>query len=365
MPEKADYLIVGAGLSGAIMAQELASDPRRKIIVIDRRPHIAGNCHDYYDKHGILVHAYGPHAFHTSDAEVWQYLNRFSKWRRYPHMVEACIRGKYYPLPINIGTLSKYFGVKLNRRTAPAFVEKLRVPDADTSNSEGIMLSLVGREIYEAFFKYYTRKQWGRWPSEMDASVCARIPIRFNYDARYSADTYLGIPTRGYDVLVQNLLDRQNIEVRLSTEFETARREIPHKKLIYTGQLDAYYGYRFGHLPYRSLRFKFETHRGFYQNTAQVNYPAALRPAYTRIIEFKRMTGQKHPLTTISKEYPSATGEPLYPVLTPETRALYARYRKLADREKNVYFLGRLAQYHYCDMWLACRNALDLAKKLA
>lgn len=359
-----DYLIVGAGLAGGTLAERLACDSNKKILLVDRRDHIGGNTFDYYNEHEILVHRYGPHIFHTNSKEVFKYMSRFTQWRHYEHRVLASVDGMQVPIPINLTTINMLYGLDLNSEQVEFFFQSKAEKKGKIRTSEDVVLSKVGKELYEKFFKGYTKKQWDLDASELDASVTSRIPIRFNSDDRYFTDIYQAIPLHGYTRMFENMLGHPNIEVLLNTDYKEIIDFIPFKEMIYTGPIDYFYDNCYGKLPYRSLEFKFETvDVEKYQNTGTVNYPN--EHSYTRITEFKYLTGQKHLKTTIAYEFPIADGDPYYPIPRKENGILYKKYRQLAEREKNVYFAGRLATYKYYNMDQVVAQALTLYKKLA
>jgi UDP-galactopyranose mutase len=358
-----DYLIVGAGFAGSVLAERLASQANKKVLILDKREHIAGNAYDYYNNDGILIHKYGPHIFHTNSKEVFNYLDQFTEWRPYEHRVLASVDGQLVPIPINLDTINKLYGLNLNS----AQVEEFFASKAETLNriktSEDVVVSKVGRELYEKFFRGYTRKQWDLDPSELDASVTARVPTRTNRDDRYFTDTFQAMPLYGYTAMFQKMLSHPNIKVMLNTDYKEVIDLIPHKKVIYTGPVDAYFDYCYGKLPYRSLEFKFETvDKEYFQPTGTVNYPN--EQAFTRITDFKYLTGQKHPKTAIVYEFPRAEGDPYYPVPRPENAEVYKKYQQLADTMTNTYFVGRLATYKYYNMDQVVAQALTLFKKI-
>jgi UDP-galactopyranose mutase len=332
--------------------------------LIDRRQHIAGNAYDEHDQHGVLVHRYGPHIFHTNGARIFEYLSRFTEWRPYEHRVRGVVDGRAYPFPINRDTLNQLYGLSLDEKGAEDFFERVREPRDPVRTSEDVVLNSVGRDLYDKFFLNYTRKQWGLDPSELKAGVAARIPVRTNTDDRYFTDTYQAMPLHGYTKMFEAMLDHPNITVELGVDFEDVRDHVKRDHTVYTGPIDAYFGYRFGHLPYRSLRFEHEhlpdTER--FQETGTINYPND--HAYTRITEFKHLTGQKHTGTSIVREYPQAEGDPYYPVPREENEALFKRYEELAKAERDVTFVGRLAQYRYYNMDQVVGAALAAAKRL-
>jgi UDP-galactopyranose mutase len=344
-----DYLIVGAGFAGSVLAERLASQCGAKVLICDKRPHIAGNAYDHYDDHGLLVHKYGPHIFHTSCARIFEYLSKFTKWRPYEHRVLASVEGKLLPFPINVDTVNQLYGLSLTPDQAGAYFAKVAEPIKHPLNSEEAVVGKIGRDLYTKFFRNYTRKQWGLDPSELDAAVAARVPARTNRDDRYFTDEYQAMPRHGYTRLFENMLDHRNISIVLNSDYRDVAREVAHREMIYTGPIDAFFDCRYGKLPYRSLDFKFETHavRRF-QPAAVVNYPND--HAYTRITEFKYLTGQLHHETSIVYEFPTAEGEPYYPVPRAENAELYAKYKALAEATPNVRFVGRLATYRYYNM---------------
>lgn len=361
-----DVLIVGAGFAGAVMAERLATDGGKKVLVIDRRPHIAGNAYDLPNEDGILYHLYGPHIFHTNSEEIFDYLSNFTEWRAYEHRVLADVRGQLVPMPINRTTLNKLYGLDLQTdEEAEAFLESRAEPVAEIKTSADVVVSKVGRELYETFFQGYTRKQWGMDPSELDKSVTSRVPTRTNTDDRYFTDSFQAMPLEGFTKMFERMLAHPNIELRLGVEWEEVRREVSFDKLVFTGPIDEYFGYRYGKLPYRSLQFRHETKdQEWFQPVAVVNYPAEDVP-YTRITEYKYLTGQEAPKTSITYEYPSAEGDPYYPIPRPENQALFKRYEALALAEPDVIFVGRLATYRYYNMDQVVGQALATYRRFA
>ena len=358
-----DWLIVGAGFAGSVLAERLAADAGLRVLVVEQRNHIGGNAFDHNDDAGVLVHRYGPHIFHTNSQKVFSYLGRFTDWRPYEHRVLASVDGRLVPIPINLDTLNELYGLKLSAHGAEEFLASLAEPRERIRTSEDVVVSKIGQELYRKFFRGYTRKQWGLDPSELDASVTARVPTRTNRDARYFTDTYQAMPKHGYTRMFQRMLAHPNIKLLLNTRFEEIRDVIKVRRIIYTGPIDAYFEFRFGRLPYRSLEFRFETlQQEQFQRTGTVNYPN--EHAYTRITEFKHLTGQQHPATTVVYEYPQAEGDPYYPVPRPENQELYRRYRELADRLPDVHFVGRLATYRYYNMDQVVAQALKTYETL-
>jgi UDP-galactopyranose mutase len=358
-----DFLIVGAGFAGSVLAERLASVSNQKVLIIDQRDHIGGNAYDHYNKDGILIHKYGPHIFHTNSKKVFDYLGLFTAWRPYEHRVLASVDGQLVPIPINLNTINKLYGLNLNCSEVEAFFESKAEKKGRVLTSEDVVVSKVGRELYEKFFKYYTRKQWDLDPSELDASVTARVPTRTNKDDRYFTDTYQAMPLYGYTRMFQKMLSHPNIKIMLNTDFREIADVIPFKSMIYTGPIDAYFNYCYGRLPYRSLEFKFETHdTPLFQTTGTINFPN--EHAYTRITEFKYLTGQNHNKTSIVYEYPQSEGDPYYPIPRPENAEIYKKYLGLANAMTTTYFTGRLATYKYYNMDQVVAQSLTLFEKI-
>jgi UDP-galactopyranose mutase len=365
--ERYDYLIVGAGFAGSVLAERLASQHGARVLVIDRRPHIAGNAYDEPNEAGILYHKYGPHIFHTNSDAVVDYLSQFTRWRPYEHRVLAVVRGQQVPIPINRTTLNKLFDLDLKTdEEAADYLASRAEPVDDIQTSEDVVVNAVGRELYELFFQGYTRKQWGLDPSELDKSVTARIPTRTNTDDRYFTDTFQAMPADGYTAMFGKILENPLIEVRTGVDFRELKdhwQDIADH-LIYTGPIDEYFDHRFGKLPYRSLKFDHKTlEQERFQPTGTVNYPSPDVP-YTRISEYKHLTGQDAPVTTVTYEYPSAEGDPYYPIPRAENQALFKRYEALGDATEGVTFVGRLATYRYYNMDQIVGQALATFKKL-
>ena len=359
-----DYLIVGAGFAGSVLAERLARGSNKKVLLCDRRPHIGGNAYDHYNEDGILVHKYGPHIFHTNSREVFEYLSRFTEWRPYQHRVRASVDGQIVPIPINLDTINTLYGLKLTSFEVSDFFKKVAEPREQIRTSEDVVINSVGRELYEKFFKNYTRKQWGLDPSELDACVTARVPTRTNRDDRYFTDTYQAMPLHGFTHMFENMLDHPNIKILLNCDYREIEKEIPYREMIYTGPVDAFFGYCYGKLPYRSLEFKHETHNvPTFQSAPVVNYPN--EQLYTRVTEFKYLTGQEHPKTSIVYEFPKSEGDAYYPVPRKENAEIYARYKALADRTPEVHFVGRLATYKYYNMDQIVAQALTTYSKIA
>ena len=359
-----DYLVVGAGLAGGVLAERIANGMGKRVLIIDKRNHIGGNTFDYHDAAGILVHKYGPHIFHTNSAEVMQYLSKFTGWRDYEHRVLARVDGKLLPIPINLDTIEGLYGLSLDAAGMREFLLSRAVNISQIRTSEDIVVSRVGRELYQKFFQGYTRKQWGLDPSELDSSVAGRIPVRFDRDDRYFTDTYQAMPKEGFTRMFERMLDSPNIDIQTSIDYREILAIYPGIPTIFTGPVDEYFDYRFGPLPYRSLEFKHETYaQEQFQSAAVINYPNDHE--YTRVTEFKYLTGQTASSTSVVYEYPRTEGDPYYPIPRPENGALYARYKELADRTSGVHFVGRLATYKYYNMDQVVAQALVTYRKLS
>jgi UDP-galactopyranose mutase len=360
-----DYLIVGAGFAGSVLAERLASQHGARILLIDRREHVGGNAYDEPDAAGILYHKYGPHIFHTNAQAVVDYLSQFTEWRPYEHRVLAQVRGQLVPIPINRTTLNKLFDAGLETdEDAAAYLASRSEPVDEITTSEDVVINAVGRELYELFFRGYTRKQWGLDPSELDKQVTSRIPTRTNTDDRYFGDTFQAMPLHGYTRMFEAMLDNPLIEKRLGADYRDVRDEVEADHIIYTGPIDEYFDFRFGKLPYRSLRFDHQTlEQERFQDVAVVNYPSEDVP-FTRISEYKHLTGQEHPKTTITYEYPAAEGDPYYPIPRPENQELFKRYEALADATEGVTFVGRLATYRYYNMDQIVGQALATFRRM-
>ncbi len=359
-----DYIVVGAGFAGAVLAERLATSLGKRVLVVDKRNHIGGNAYDEFNADGILVHPYGPHIFHTASEKVVEYLSRFTEWRPYEHRVLASVDDKFLPIPINLDTINTLYGLDLDAEGMEAFLAERAESREEIRTSEDIVVSKVGRELYEKFFRNYTRKQWGMDPSELDSSVAGRIPVRLNRDDRYFSDAFQAMPLEGYTRMFERMLANPKITVMTGTDYREILGEVGYRKMIYTGPIDEFFDFRFGRLPYRSLRFQHETHdQEQLQPVGVLNYPND--HAYTRVTEFKHLTGQEHPKTSIVYEYPMAEGDPYYPVPRPENARLYDMYRELAEATPDVYFCGRLANYRYFNMDQVVAQALHLFRNIA
>ncbi|MBG9387625.1 UDP-galactopyranose mutase [Caenimonas aquaedulcis] len=358
-----DYLIVGAGFAGSVLAERLANDMGQRVLVVDKRPHIGGNAYDRYDDAGVLIHPYGPHIFHTNSEDVFDYLSRFTQWRPYQHRVLASVDGQLVPMPINLDTINKLYGLSLTSFEVEKFFESVAEKKDEIKTSEDVVVSKIGRELYNKFFRGYTRKQWALDPSELDSSVTARVPTRTNRDDRYFADKFQAMPLHGYTRMFERMLDHPNIKVMLNTDYREIEEIMPWRRMVYTGPIDAFFDHKYGKLPYRSLRFEHTTiHQEKFQDVGTVNYPNDY--AYTRISEFKHITGQTHASTSVVREYPCAEGDPYYPVPRPENAALYKRYEAEAEATPHVVFVGRLATYRYYNMDQVVGQSLAAYRKL-
>ena len=358
---KIDILVVGAGFAGCVIAERMAS-AGKSVLVIERREHIGGNAYDEQDAAGVLVHRYGPHIFHTNATRVVEYLSRFTDWHPYEHRVLSFVEGKLYPMPINRTTINTLHGLSLDEAGVVAYLDSVREHREQIRNSEDLVLSSVGRELCDLFFRNYTRKQWGLDLSQLSSTVAGRIPVRTNDEDRYFTDSFQKMPRDGYTSMFRNMLDHPNITLELGTRYQQIAPRIVASELYYSGPIDEFYDFRFGRLPYRSLRFEHE-HLPIveqFQQVGTVNYPNDYD--FTRITEFKHLTGQKHPGTSIVREYAQSEGDPYYPIPTPENQERYALYKQLADADKHVRFIGRLAEYRYYNMDQVVAAALSLTK---
>ncbi|MFP5439016.1 MAG: UDP-galactopyranose mutase [Bacteroidia bacterium] len=364
----ADIIIIGAGISGSVLAQQYAAIGK-KVLIIEKRNHIAGNCYDYIDENGILVSKYGAHLFHTNDEQVWRYVNRYSDWYKWEHKVVAHVDGELLPIPVNITTVNKIFGLDISTEAEmKKWLDANREPYLNPSNGREAALNKVGDVLYEKMFRHYTKKQWDKYPEELDASVLDRIPVRTNFDDRYFSDDFQALPAKGYTKLFEALLDHPNIEVLLETDYFDIKDEVDgYEKLFYTGPIDRFFEFRHSledKLEYRSINFVSETIEAeHYQENSVVNYPGN-EVGFTRIIEYKHFGNQQSEKTTIVKEFTTDTGEPFYPVPNSKNQHIYEKYKKDADALTDVYFVGRLANYKYFNMDQAFKNALDLFSTL-
>ncbi len=368
---KADWLIVGAGLTGATLAERTASQLDQKVVVIERRDHLAGNAYDFRDQRGILVHKYGPHVFHTNSRRVWDYLSRFTEWRPFYYHVRAVVDERTVPVPFNLNSLHALFEPSRARKLEKLLLEhyspRTTVPVLELKEATNPDLRSLGQYVYEKLFHGYTLKQWDLKPEELSPSVTGRVPVSLSRDDRYFHDVYQGIPSPGYTQMVTRMLDHPNIELRLSTDYRDLDGSVQYDRMVYTGAIDEFFDRRFGALEYRSLRFEFACEQvEFHQEVGQVNYPNS--EAYTRITEFKHITGQHAPHTTIAYEYPQVhvpgENEPYYPIPRDEYAKLYLRYHEHAEKlKREILFAGRLGEYKYYNMDQVVERALDVFEK--
>lgn len=378
---KADYLIVGAGFAGLTAAERLCTQYGRNCVVVEKRNHLGGNAYDFHNDHGVLVHAYGPHYFRTNSPRIREYLSRFTDWHEVEYRILSFANGRYWSFPINLKTFEQWIGRESTSSEMRAWLESRRVAIGHPRNSEEAVVSKVGWEMYEKFFKGYTIKQWKRDPKDLDASVCARIPVRTDRDDRYLTEAFQALPRDGYTRMFERMVDAcgARLTLLLDTDYRDILPRVDWNHMVYTGAIDEFYDRRFGALPYRSLRFEHESFTpgqlrdresisgkpGFWQPAMQVNYPND--EAFTRIVEIKHATGQDCPNTTIVREYPEDYGpgkEPYYPVPAPDSAALHKLYKELAERENRVSFIGRLATYRYYNMDQVVGMALAEVEKL-
>jgi UDP-galactopyranose mutase len=357
-----DYLVVGAGFSGSVIAERLAATGK-SVLVVDRRAHLGGNAHDRYDAAGVLVHSYGPHIFHTNCERIARYLSRFTSWRPYQHRVLTRVNDQYLPFPINADTINAVLGTDMDELGVAAHLEEFSRQTGPLLSFQDAMLRRIGRTLYEALIENYTRKQWGTEPSQLSASLASRVVVRTNRDDRYFDHGFQAMPAEGFTRLFERMLANPKIDVRLSTDYLDIARCVTFRELIFTGSIDEYFGYCLGKLQYRSLHFEFHTeNRERAQPAAVINFPND--HAYTRVTEFKYLTGQIHPKTTLVREFPCDVGEPHYPVPTARNRRLLSQYQRLAERLPDVHFLGRLGTYRYYDMDQCVAQALALFERL-
>jgi UDP-galactopyranose mutase len=358
-----DYIVVGAGFAGSVLAERLASQLGQRVLIVEKRNHIGGNAYDRYNDDGLLIHPYGPHIFHTNSADIFAHLSQFTQWRPYQHRVLASVDGQLVPIPINLDTINKLYGLSLTSFEVEKFFESVAEKVEHVRTSEDVVVSKVGRELYNKFFRNYTRKQWGLDPSELDAAVTARVPTRTNRDDRYFTDSFQAMPLHGFTRMFEKMLSHPNIKVMVGTDYREVVDMLPWKHMIYTGPIDEFFNCRYGKLPYRSLEFQHVTvpeERA--QPVAVINYPNDY--AYTRVTEFKQLTGQVHHKTALVYEYPRAEGDPYYPVPRAENAELYRKYEALADATEDVTFVGRLATYKYYNMDQVVGQALAAFKRL-
>jgi len=358
-----DWLIVGAGFAGSVLAERLANERNDRVLLIDRRNHIGGNAYDRYDDEGLLIHQYGPHIFHTNSKQIFDYLSRFTEWRFYEHRVLAEVDGMQVPIPINLDTVNKLYGLNLTSEQLQDWFAQRAEKIGEIRTSEDVVVSTVGRELYEKFFRGYTRKQWGLDPSELDKSVTSRVPTRTNRDDRYFTDEFQFMPKHGYTRMFEKMVSHPNIHVMTHADYDDVKHIVPHRRVIYTGPIDEYFSFQFGKLPYRSLRFEHVTlDKPWHQSVGVVNYPQT--NDFTRVTEYKHLTGQEHSKTALTYEYPSAEGDPYYPIPKPENQELFKKYERLALATPDVWFVGRLATYRYYNMDQIVGQALATFRRI-
>jgi UDP-galactopyranose mutase len=364
---KYDYLIVGAGFSGCVLAERIATQLGKKCLIVEKRNHIGGNCYDYYDDSGVLIHKYGPHIFHTQMKKVWEYLSQFTEWINYEHKVKAVIDGKEVPVPFNFNSIEIAFDDEYAQKLIMLLKEKygegVKIPILTLRKTDNPELKELAEYIYKYIFLGYNIKQWNMKPEDLDPSVSGRVPVFLSRDDRYFQDKYQAIPMHGYTKLFQKMINHDNIHIQLQTDYKDIVDSIEYDKMIYTGHIDYFYDFKLGRLPYRTLEFDFQTiNKKVYQSGAQINYPND--HDYTRITEFKHLTKQEHKKTTIAFEYPKdyifGENDPYYPIPKEDNLNLYAKYKELAEKEKNVFFVGRLADYKYYNMDQTVGVALQL-----
>lgn len=367
---KFDYLIVGAGFTGCVLAERLSSQLGKRSLIVEKRNHIAGNAYDYYDEQGVQVHKYGPHIFHTSSKKVWDYLSKFTEWNNYIHHVNAVIEGKNVPIPFNFNSIYQLFPEKFAAKLETKLLEKynygLKIPILKLKETSDPELKFLAEYIYKNVFLGYTTKQWGLKPEELDKNVTGRVPVYLSRDNRYFQDTYQGIPKFGYTEMFQRIINRKDIHILLNTDYKDIIEDFKFDKLIYTGPIDYYFDYMFGELPYRSLRFDLKSYdTEEYQKVAQMNFPN--NHDYTRITEFKHISQQKCSWTAVAFEYPQShingETEPYYPIPREDNHEVFLKYRHEADKLQNVFFSGRLANYKYYNMDQTVGVALQLFEK--
>ena len=365
--KKPDILIVGAGPVGCVMAERCAKVKKWSSLIIDKRNHIAGNCFDLKNNKKILYHKYGPHYMSFKKKKIYNYVSQYTKWIKGNYVVKSYIDGKLYPIPINLITLEKFFKKKFkNEKEAKLFINKKKIKIKKINNSEDYILSKLGKEIYENFYKNYTIKQWGKHPRNLDKSICGRLPIRYNRNCFYVNEKMRFMPKNGYTKLFTNMIKNEKINVKLNTNYKKIKNKIkPNIATIYAGPPDEYFNYKFGKLEWRSLDFKFKTlKRKKIQNCVQINYPN--ERDYTRRVEIKHVTKQKSNYTTISYEYPKSSGDPYYPINNPKNNKRFEKYKKLMEKEekKRIFFEGRLARYKYLNMDEVIERSLNLFQKI-
>lgn len=363
-------IIVGSGVTGLTLAERFANIAKRKVLIVEKRNHIGGNCYDFVNKKGILVSKYGPHIFHTKSEKVWRYINKFADWERYEHRVLSSVGGVLVPIPVNVETINNLFGAHLrNGKEMEEWLSNKRVALAGKAlNGRDVVVSKLGSEIYRLLFREYSKKQWDNWPEELEPEVLLRIPVRYSFDDRYYDDKYQCRPVGGYTKMMERMSKNPNIQVKLKTDYFDVYNQFSKDCLvIFTGPVDEYVSRVMGikkKLPYRSIKFVWKSYnKEYFQPIGVINYPSMI-DKMVRVTEYKHLTGQKHRHTTVSEEYFKWGGEPYYPVLTPKSRRDYLDVEKLSRKFKNVYFAGRLGKYRYINMDTAIKEALELFREI-
>lgn len=376
-----DVIVVGAGTAGCTVSRKLA-EQGTKVLILEKKNHIAGNCYDTKDEHGVLIHVYGPHIFHTSRENVYDFLSRFTDWYEFRHEVVANVHGQLMPVPFNLHTLKAAYGeeraTELEEKLVRIYGMGTKVPILDLMNHEDADLQMIGKYVYDNIYLYYTMKQWGKKPEEIDPAVTARVPVNISYDNGYFSDKYQGVPLYGFTPMFEKMVEHENITIELGVEAKDILEIVDGKilyqgetfdgEVIYTGPIDEFFDCKYGRLPYRTLDFSFEYYeKDDFQGHSVVNY--TVDQDYTRITEYKYLTGQKCKGTTISKEYPSAyTGGagqiPYYSIANEENHALFAKYMAEMEEIPNFHLLGRLAEYQYYNIDVMVEKAMELAEKL-
>lgn len=366
-----ENLIVGCGISGAVMANKIATELAEEVLIIDEKPHIAGNCYDYWDKNGICVHQYGTHIFHTNLKNVWDYLSNFTKWYPYMHQVKGYIDGQEVPIPFNLNSIHQvfpeYIADKLEQKLVDRFGFNVKVPILQLRGIGDKDLEFLADYVYEKVFLNYTLKQWGMKPEDLDPAVTGRVPVYISRDNLYFQDTYQGIPLEGYTKVIEKMLNHPKIQIKLNTKFEEIKDQVSYKRLFYTGPIDEFFNYELGELPYRSLKFDFmEFNKPYFQSCACINYPNNYD--FTRIGEYKYLLDNRSEKTVVSFECPEVfergKNERYYPIVKDENSELYAKYLEKIKGLPNVYFFGRLGDYKYYDMDKAINRALELFESI-
>jgi UDP-galactopyranose mutase len=360
-----DLLIVGAGPVGCTFSERAANLRGWNCLLIDKRSHIGGNCHDYHGDYGQLLHKYGPHYFRTNSQRVFSYLSKFTDWIKGDYTVKSYVNNTLFPFPINLDTLQMFFKKDLNEKQARQLLRQLAVRNEDPQNSEDFILSKLGKQLYESFYLGYTKKQWGLHPKCLSSSVCGRVPIRFNRDSSYVDAKYKLMPSEGFTRMFSRMTCNRKIRFLGNTDyFKLKKSIIPKIGTVFTGPIDSYFEYCFGKLPWRSLEFEWKTfNKEFVQPCVQINYPNDF--AYTRSVEIKHVTKQKTSNSTISYEYPRSIGDPYYPIPSLANSTLYQRYKQLSQNEKKVFFVGRLAEYTYINTDQAVLKGLDTFEQIS